>query len=105
MKPKFTPGPWQKTKTTIYGKAVVGGITSWVASTNRDLVNLSEDQELEEANAALIADCPTLLKVLEKCFRTLQGEYPKDQWEEYYPDILEAKALLEKHLGDLGLED
>lgn len=71
-----------------------------------EILDMDEpDTGIQMANASLIADAPTLLNVLEKCFLTLVSEYPKDQWEEYYPEIMEAKALLEKHLGGLGLED
>lgn len=100
MKTQHTPGPWKIESDTFETLNVhTDSINICTVWTQGDLA------EEGEANATLIADAPTILSVLEKCFLTLVGEYPKDQWEQYYPEIIEAKALLEKHLGDLGLED
>lgn len=100
MKTQFTPGPWKAEL-----RNPVGCNRYHIKSTEGYVALVYDYENSTLQNAALIADAPTLLSVLEKCFITLVGEYPKDQWEEYYPEILEAKALLEKHLGDLGLED
>jgi len=94
MKAKFTEGPWETVVYDAHGRFSI----QWAKGCIEENDYITKEEM--DANAALIADTPTLLNVLSKCYATLAGEYPKDQWEEYYPDILEAKALLEKHLGE-----
>lgn len=48
-------------------------------------------------------DINDLKKVTLKLYDTCAGEYPKDQWPDYYPQIIEAEELLKK-LG-VDLED
>lgn len=37
-----------------------------------------------------------LIKALKELYLTCESEYPEDQWEQDYPQILRAKKLLEK---------
>lgn len=46
--------------------------------------------------AALIAEVPTMIRLLKKSYQRLESEYPESQWEEHYPEIIEIKNLLQK---------
>ena len=57
-----TKGPWSYYKTSVYVKLPY----VWVATTNRELAGMPEDQEAEYANARLIAAAPELLEALKQ---------------------------------------
>ena len=90
---KHTPGPWISCKTSIYRS---GPIYEWVATTNRDLVGMPEDQEREEANAKLIVRSPDMLSIIKEMVAQY-SDFPKEVVEEVAPDwYWKAVELIEE---------
>lgn len=52
-----------------------------------------------EANARLIAAAPDLLEALQALLEIAEGEYPREQWAEFYKPILDAQAAIAKATG------
>jgi hypothetical protein len=75
---RHTPGPWLRCKTTIYKDPT--GNYEWIATTSRSIGGMPENQELEEANANLIAAAPEMLEALEHVMQKLLQER-QEVWE------------------------
>ena len=98
-KSKFTPGPWEAEK-VIRAKWTHWSIHTedqFVGSTGFLGISLGEQQ----ANAELMADAPTLLKVLRRVLTYSDFNPNWDEIDEAEAERAFAKAyeLLEKHCG------
>ena len=77
---KNTPGPWSSHKPAVDTRSPE---YEWIASTNRLLGGMPEDQEREEAN--VIVKAPEMLTIIKEMV-SQYSDFPKEVVEEVAPD-------------------
>ena len=79
---KNTLCPWSSHKSAVY---IHSPEYEWIASTNRLLGGMPEDQDREEANAKLIVKAPEMLTIIKEMV-SQYSDFPKEVVEEVAPD-------------------
>lgn len=96
---EYTKGPWAVSACNITSVLSLAGVLVCVAAQRVPSARNLPPREEAAANARLIAAAPELLEALEACLERSEGEYPEEQWAEYYPEIFHAREAIAKAKG------